>query len=144
MEKVIVASDHAGFELKNCIKHNILNCGFDPIDAGCNSLDQTDYPIHAKEAIRLMIEHKAKFCILICGSGIGVSITANRYQGIRAALCHDTEYARLARQHNDANVLCLGGRYLDSYSAGEIVNTFLLTPYSNQERHTRRNQMLDS
>ena len=110
MSKIItIACDHAGYDLKNALKKEILNMGFEVIDCGTNSSVSVDYPDFAKLAVDNILKKKSDIAVLICGSGIGMSITANRFNGIRAALCRNANDAKLARQHNNANILALGG-----------------------------------
>ena len=119
------------------------------VDLGCKGGEEVDFPDIAADAIHHVIlsgtknPAKRSVAILICGTGIGVSIAANRYSGIRAALCHSVEYAKLAREHNDANVLCLGGRFISAEEAKLVVDTFLNTDSLPEEKYARRNQMLD-
>ena len=136
-EKIIMGSDHAGFDLKQEI---IKNFGgqFEFIDIGCNnSQDSVDYPDFANLAAEEIMQKQANFGILICGSGIGISIAANRHKNIRAALCHNLETAKLARQHNNANILCLGARTTKTQDALEMVKIFFQTEFLGG-RHQRR------
>lgn len=133
--KIAIASDHAGFELKQAVvKHlgaeNVL-------DLGTNSADSVDYPDFGKAVAKAIEEGKTQQGIVICGSGIGISIAANRNPAVRAALCMNTEMAKLARQHNDANVLALGARLVDEHTALDIVNVFFKTEFEGG-RHARR------
>ena len=113
MSKTItIACDHAGYDLKNALKKEILNMGFEVIDCGTNSSESVDYPDFAKLAVDNILQNKSNIAVLICGSGIGMSITANRFKGIRAALCRNVDDAKLARQHNNANILALPGRQI--------------------------------
>ena len=142
MATVAVAVDHGGFALKQAIIDEVRASGCHIIDLGANSEDPVDYPDIAarlKDAIR---KGDADRGVLICGTGIGVSIAANRDPGIRAALCYDTETASLARRHNDANVICLGGRKTGETKAREMVRLFLSTEF-DQGRHARRVAKLD-
>ena len=103
-KNITIASDHAGYDLKNYLVKEIINMGFKVIDLGTNSNDSVDYPDFAKMAVKNILEKKSDVAVLICGSGIGMSMTANRFKGIRAALCRDVNDAKLARQHNNANI----------------------------------------
>ena len=123
-EKIGIASDHAGFQLKN-LTINFLNGHMTVIDYGTDSENSVDYPDYAKKLSDAFKVKSVTFGILICGSGIGMSIYANRTPCIRAALCHNKTYAKLAREHNDANVLVLGARFLNFTEAKDIINTFL-------------------
>ena len=140
--KIGIACDHAGYDLKLKIikKFQSKELGF--IDFGCeNSTISVDYPDIAINLCQNYQKNAFDVGILICGSGIGISIAANRFKEIRAALCHNKEVAILARQHNDANILCLGARILDEETALEVVTTFLETKFLNS-RHTIRVQKL--
>jgi ribose 5-phosphate isomerase B len=147
MKTLIIASDHAGFELKTSILKdsfaNQLNIHF--IDCGTDNNQSCDYPDYANKAINLyqdlMKTDSANhvFILLICGSGIGVSIMANRYTFIRAALCYEPELASLAREHNNANCLCLGSRFTDVTKAKNIVTSFVTTEFDiKNDRHVKR------
>jgi ribose 5-phosphate isomerase B len=133
--KIIIASDHAGFELKEFLKKH-----FECIDLGTNSLESVDYPDFGKKAAAEVAKGDS-VGIIICGSGIGISIAANRNPKARAALCLTAEMAKLARQHNDANILALGARLTTPEEALEIVKTFLATPFEGG-RHQKRVEKL--
>ena len=139
---VALASDHAGLKIKNSIIDFIKTQKIDIIDCGCYDDNPIDYVDKGLLATNLLIENKCHFAILICGTGIGMSIIANKVNGIRAALCHTKELARLSREHNDANVLALAGRFLSESTANEIVSTFLHTEFSNDLRHMVRIQKI--
>jgi ribose 5-phosphate isomerase B len=134
---IAVASDHGGFELKIALKQDAEALGFEVIDLGSDGPDAVDYPDFAYALAKAMGEGKAERGILICGSGIGISIAANRYPEIRAALVHDALGARLARQHNDANVICFGGRMIGIEVAKDALTVFLNTEFEGG-RHARR------
>ncbi|MDI6860780.1 MAG: ribose 5-phosphate isomerase B [Caldisericia bacterium] len=134
--KIAIGSDHAGFELKEEIK-KYLCTEHDTIDVGTNSTESTDYPDFAKKVCDLILKKEVDLGILICGTGIGMSITANKFKGIYAALCYDKNTASLSRRHNNANVLCIGGRTTKKEDAIEIVKTFLEESFEG-ERHERR------
>jgi ribose 5-phosphate isomerase B len=136
--KVAVGSDHAGFELKEKLKKFLeaKNISYD--DVGTNNTDSVDYPDYAEKAALLVAKGVCERGILICGSGLGVTIVANKIPGIRAALCNDVETARLSREHNDANILTLGARKVNYESANQIVDVWLNTDSSKDERHNRR------
>ena len=112
MEKktIALASDHAGFPLKEALKKKLTEEGYAVADAGCDSAESCDYPVYAEKGCRLVLEGKADLCVLCCGTGVGMSIAANKLRGIRAACCSDVFSARYTRLHNDANFLCLGAR----------------------------------
>ncbi|MFC1769390.1 ribose 5-phosphate isomerase B [Nanoarchaeota archaeon] len=135
-EKIVVGSDHAGFELKEGIKSYLEKKGYEVLDVGTDSAESVDYPDYAyKVADEIKDDIKG---ILVCGSGVGVSIAANRRKGVRAALAFNTEIAKLSRQHNNANVICLSGRFTSLEDAKKIVDVFLKTPFSTEERHGKR------
>ncbi|HPK83400.1 MAG TPA: ribose 5-phosphate isomerase B [Candidatus Syntrophosphaera sp.] len=133
--KIAIASDHAGYELKEAIKAAFPEHEFE--DFGTHSVDSMDYPDTGAPAAQAVAAGKAESGILICGSGIGMSITANKVRGIRAALCTNTDLARLSRIHNDANVLCLAGRFTAVPYALEIVNNWLNSAFEGG-RHQNR------
>lgn len=126
-KKVVISSDHAGFHLKSFLVESLQNLGFSVLDLGCHSAEKSvDYPDYANILARNMDEKTdEKIGILICGSGVGISIAANRFNHIRAALCNNAKIAKLARSHNDANVLCLGARLISNSNALKIVKTFI-------------------
>lgn len=134
---ISVASDHAGFSLKQEILDHLKRCGIEAEDLGCPSTESVDYPDYARKVAEAVSNGKAERGILVCGSGIGMAMAANRFSGVRAAPVKDAESARLTRQHNDANVLCLGGRLIHAKEAVKIVDEFLKTPFEGG-RHERR------
>ena len=135
VQKILIAADHAGFSLKEIIIKNLEKSGFQVVDLGTNSAEKSvDYPDFAQKLCKKLKQEKG---ILICGSGIGISIAANRFKHIRAALCHNIKGAKLTRAHNDSNVLCLGSRMISEKSALAIVKTFLNTKFEGG-RHERR------
>ena len=137
LPSIVLASDHGGYELKEALKGVLLSMGCRIEDLGADSTAAVDYPDYAQKLAAFMLAGKAERGILICGTGVGMSIAANRVKGIRAALCHDVTGARLARQHNDANVLCLGARVTGLITAMDIVTTFIDVPFEGG-RHQRR------
>ncbi len=137
--KIVIASDHAGFDLKQAIIAH-LGAG-NVLDLGANSADSVDYPDFGKAAAGAIERGEAEQGIIICGSGIGISIAANRNPAVRAALCVTPEMARLGRLHNDANVLALGARLIDADTALECVDVFLKTEFEGG-RHTQRVEKL--
>lgn len=142
MSKVIaIASDHAGFELKESIKKELASSGYEILDLGTNNKESVDYPDFGYKLAQKVASDACKFGIVICGSGIGVSIAANRNKSIRAALCHNKEMASLARQHNNANVLALGARFIDEKTAKDCVKEFLNTAFEGG-RHSKRVEKL--
>jgi ribose 5-phosphate isomerase B len=135
---ILIASDHAGYHLKEYIINSLKKYNINITDLGCNSSkDSVDYPDFAKKLVAKIIADQAEFGILICGSGIGISIAANRFKQIRAALCHNQKTAKLSRQHNNANVLCLGARIVNSNNAVKMAKLFLKTNFAGG-RHQRR------
>ena len=136
-----MASDHAGFDLKNTLVEQLKNDGYDVEDAGTYSKDSCDYPVFAEKACRYMLDGKAELCILVCGTGIGMSMAANKVKGIRAACCSDTYSAKYTRLHNDANVLCMGARVVGEGLAYEIAKVFLETEFEGG-KHLRRINMI--
>jgi len=135
--KILIASDHAGFELKRKLEHALEQLGYDVDDLGTNSAESTDYADYAHPLAREVSEGRAERGVLLCGTGLGMSYTANRYPHVRAAVAWNPEIARLAREHNDANVLALGGRTLDPSVAERILDVWLQTPFAGG-RHARR------
>ncbi|GIV39993.1 MAG: ribose 5-phosphate isomerase B [Thermonema sp.] len=136
-ETVFIGSDHAGFEYKEAIKKMLAEAGYRVEDVGTHSSESVDYPDYAHPVAQAVEEGKAHRGILICGSGNGVCITANKHAKVRAALCWNEEIARLARQHNDANVICLPARFVSLEEAKAMVKTFLTTGFEGG-RHERR------
>ena len=141
--KVALGSDHAGFSLKENIKLYLTEEGYGVEDFGTETPSSCDYPDYAKKVADAVTCGSSKFGILICGTGIGMSIVANKTRGIRAALCYCQEIARLARSHNHANVLCLAARFLSESQARQIVSTFLTTS-EEEGRHRRRVDKIES
>lgn len=135
--KIVVAADHGGFVLKEIIKENLLQAGYDVLDVGCSSTESVDYPDFADKAVAHMLSGECQRGILICGTGIGMSIAANRYRQIRAANCFDIDTARLSREHNNANILCLGARVLEKDKAVQMATTWLDTEFSGGRHQTR-------
>ena len=142
-ELIAIGSDHGGFELKEEIKKHLEERGLEYKDFGTDSTAATDYTIYGKKVAKAILSGECTKGILICGTGIGISITANRFPGIRAALCSDCFSAEATRLHNDANILAKGGRVVGPGLAVKIVDTFLDTPFSNEERHKRRIRQID-
>jgi len=137
--KVYLGTDHAGFDLKEHVKSFLQKEGHEVVDEGALVFDKTDdYPDFIAKAARKVATDTGSFGIVFGKSGAGEAIVANKIKGIRAVLCFKPENARLAREHNDANVLALGGGFITPEEAEEIVKTFLETPFSNEERHKRR------
>lgn len=141
MSKIIIGSDHGGYNLKEKIKEVFSNSGYEFEDVGTTSTDSCDYPIYAEKLAKKVTETNGRG-ILVCGTGIGMSIAANKFKGIRASHCTDTFSARMTREHNDSNVLCLGERITGQDLALDIVKIWLETPFSNGERHINRVNMI--
>ena len=141
-KKIIIGSDHAGHALKEALKPRLTEMGFAVTDAGTDSDRAVDYPDPGGKAAGAVSAGLFPQGILICGSGVGMSIVANRFPGVRAALCLDEETARLSRMHNDANILVLSGRKTDSETALRIVRVWLTTPFEGG-RHQRRLDKID-
>lgn len=136
-EAIVIAADHGGYELKTLLSEYFRERGFNVLDVGTHSLDAVDYPDIAERLVDTIRAGRAKRGVLMCGTGIGASIAANRHPEIRAALCHDVTTARLARQHNDANVLVMGGRTTGLETARNCLDVFLATEFEGG-RHARR------
>ena len=141
---IAIGSDHGGFELKQEIIKHLTKKGIDFEDFGCFSEASCDYTDYGQAVAEAVAAGKYEKGILICGTGIGISITANKIKGIRCALCSDCFSAEATREHNDANILALGGRVVGVGLALKIVDTFLNTPFSNEERHIRRISKIES
>jgi ribose 5-phosphate isomerase B len=136
-EKIAIAADHAGVRYKTTLVEELRKMGYEPLDLGTNGPESVDYPDFAEVLVGALEEGRAARGVLVCGTGIGTSIAANRHRGIRAALCHDALSARLARAHNDANVLVLGQRLIGEEVAKDCLRIFLETPFEGG-RHARR------
>jgi len=134
---VVIGADHAGFEYKETVKKQLENAGWKVDDKGTYSTDSVDYPDFAHPVATDVADGKAAFGILICGSGNGVCITANKHAGVRAALCWNEELAALARQHNNANVLCIPARFISPETTEKMVSTFINTSFEGG-RHEKR------
>ena len=141
-EQIPIASDHAGFEMKEKLRKTLEELGYEPKDLGAKTEEATDYPDYAHAAAKMVSEGKAKRGVLLCGSGIGMDITANRYKGVRAGVIWNRELADLSRRHNDLNMLVLPARFLDDEKATEILKTWLETPFEGG-RHERRVEKID-
>ena len=135
--RIALASDHAGFPLKQELAAELAALGHGVDDLGAHSTDPVDYP-DAAEAVAAALAGRAERGIIVCGSGAGVSIAANKFPGVRAAVCHDTYTAHQAVEHDDMNVLCLGARVIGGELARELARTFLAARFSGEDRHRRR------
>jgi len=136
--RVALAADHAGFRLKEKIAAHLTGEGFEVIDLGAYNEEPVDYPDFALAIGEALRERKAERGILVCGSGVGACVAANKIKTIRAGLCHDTYSAHQGVEHDDINVLCLGARVVGEELAKELVSAFLLAKFTGEERHTRR------
>ena len=141
---IAIACDHGGYELKQEILAYLKKEGLEYQDFGCDSTEAVDYPVYARKVAEAITNGTCEKGILICGTGIGISIAANKVPGIRCALCTDCFCAEATRQHNDSNVLALGGRVVGPGLAVKIVDTFLNTEFSGDERHARRISLIES
>jgi len=138
---IAVASDHAGFSLKEIFRHDLEGMGFTVLDLGTNDNTSVDYPEYGLALAKVLADGKAKAGVLICGTGIGISIAANRLPSVRAALVHNEITAEMAREHNDANVMAIGARVVDQATAQACLKTFFSTPFAGG-RHKRRVEQL--
>ena len=142
MKKIVLGADHGGYELKNAIKAHLEANGFETIDVGTNSSESCDYPVFASKLCQKLQNGEADLGILVCGTGIGMSMAANKHKGIRAACCSDTFSARLTRLHNNANVLCLGARVLGAGLALDLVDNFVGAEFEG-DRHIKRLSLIE-
>src|SRR5213596_363612 len=136
--RLAVGSDHAGFELKETLAAYLRESGHEVIDIGTRSTVPVDYPDYAEALARAVLDGGVERGVLLCGSGVGASVAANKLPGIRAALCHDTYSARQGVEHDDMNILVLGGRVIGSELARELVHAYLAAVFTKEERHRRR------
>jgi ribose 5-phosphate isomerase B len=143
MQAILIGSDHAGFSMKTSLKDYLGERGVPVIDVGCASTESCDYPVFAHEMCQRITRGEASRGILICGTGLGMSMAANRHSGIRAALCTTEFHARMSRLHNDSNVLVLGGRVIGEELALSILRVWLETPFEGG-RHQRRLDLLEA
>jgi ribose 5-phosphate isomerase B len=137
MEKIVIASDHGGFELKEDLKLFLTEMGYEPVDFGTENSNSVDYPDFGAKVAEAVARNEMPKGILICGTGIGMSIVVNRFPGVRGALCNDVYSARMSREHNDSNVLILGGRVVGKGLAREMVKTWINTKFEGG-RHQKR------
>lgn len=142
MKRIVLGADHGGFELKNHIKDHLISLGYEVLDVGTDSGESCDYPVFASRLCKCIQEGEAPLGILVCGTGIGMSMAANKHKGIRAACCSDTFSARLTRLHNDANVLCLGARVVGQGLALDLTDAFLGAEFEGA-RHERRLSLIE-
>ncbi len=140
---IAIGSDHGGFDLKETVKAHLTQQGYEVKDFGCYSHDSVDYPVYGKAVGNAVADGQCEKGIVICTTGIGISMAANKIKGVRCALCSEAYSARLTRQHNNANVLAMGAGIVGPLLALEIVDTFLNTEFSGEERHARRVGMIE-
>ena len=140
--KIVVGCDHAGFNIKDAVKKHIEEMGHEVVDVGTYSSDSCHYPVYASAACKKILDGECELGILICGTGVGMSIAANKYKGIRAACCSDVFSARLTREHNNSNVLCFGERVIGVGTALDLVDAYLGAEYMNNGNHVIRVAML--
>lgn len=136
--RVAIGSDHAGFVLKDELRVELEKWGHTVLDMGCAGTDAADYPDYAHQVSAAVLDGRAERGVLVCSTGVGISIAANRHAGIRCALCHNCDVAYRARTHNDANVAAFGARYTTFLDARAMLQVFLGTHFSGEERHRRR------
>jgi len=136
--KIVIASDHGGYQYKNILMKDIRAHGYEVKDLGAFNEDPSDYPDYAAKVADAILRKEAERAILICGSGVGVSVAANKFKGIRAGVCHDTYSAHQSVEHDDVNVLCIGQRVIGIELAREIILSFLSAQFTHAERHERR------
>ena len=141
--KVSIGCDHGGYDLKEEIKKHLIERGIEVVDVGCDRKERCDYPIYGREAALKVADKTCDKGIVICTTGIGISITANKVKGIRCALCSEPLSAKMTRLHNDANVLAMGAALIGINMAKEITDTFLDTPFSGDERHQKRIDLIE-
>ena len=136
--RIVIGADHRGYELKDEIAAALKRDGHEVLDVGTNSADSVDYPDYARAVGEAIVDGRAERGIIVCGSGVGAGIAANKMRGVRAAICHDTYSARQGVEHDDMNVLCLGARVVGSALAMELVKAFLSARFKGEERYLRR------
>ena len=141
--KVSIGCDHGGYDLKEEIKKHLIERGIEVVDVGCDKKERCDYPIYGREAALKVADKTCDKGIVICTTGIGISITANKVKGIRCALCSEPLSAKMTRLHNDANMLAMGAALIGINMAKEITDTFLDTPFSGEEIHQKRIDLIE-
>ena len=142
--RIVIGSDHAGFELKKVLAAFLKELRCDVVDVGTNDTAPVDYPDYAKAVALAVLDGRGERGVLICGSGVGASVAANKITGIRAGLCHDTYSARQGVEHDDMNILVMGSRVIGPELAKELVRSFLSGKFTNEERHNRRLEKIKS
>lgn len=140
---IAIGCDHGGYELKEKIVAYLKEKGYEVKDCGCYGLESVDYPVYGKAAAKAVASGECEKGIVVCTTGIGISIAANKIKGVRCALCSEPLSAKMTRLHNNANVLALGGQMVGTNLALDIVETFLNTPFSEEEKHIRRVNLLE-
>lgn len=143
MKTIAFGCDHGGFAMKDAIISRLTEAGYTVVDCGCDSEASVDYPIYADKVCKAIIDKEADLGILVCGTGLGMSIAANKHSGIRASACENTFSARMTREHNDANILCLGARVIGVGLALDMVDLFVSTEFAGG-RHQKRVDMLNA
>ncbi|MCA9130676.1 MAG: ribose 5-phosphate isomerase B [Planctomycetales bacterium] len=138
VSKLAIAGDHAGFSMKSLLAQHLVGLGFDVVDCGPADDNPCDFPDYAEKVANLVISGQVHRGVLVCGSGVGVSVAANKFPGIRASICHDTYSARQGVEHDDMNVLCIGARIVGQEVAKELLQAFLAAKYTPQPRHQQR------
>ena len=136
--KIGISNDHSAVELKNSVMKHLQEKGYEVVNYGTDSTESYDYPIAGSKLAKAIQNEEVELGIAICGTGVGISIACNKHKGIRACCCSEATSARLTREHNDANIICFGARIVSTELANDIVDAFLTTPFSNDERHKRR------
>lgn len=142
--KIAIGSDHGGFDMKELVKAHLEAKGVDVVDKGCYDKSSCDYPVFGRAVAEAVAAKEADMGIVICTTGIGISITANKTPGIRCALCSEPLSAKMTRLHNNANVLAMGAAMIGANMAYEIVDTFIGTDFSGEERHQRRIDLIEN
>ena len=140
--KIGITNDHSAVELKKSVTSYLNDLGYEVINYGTDSNESADYPYEAEKLCIALQNKQVDLGIAICGTGVGISISCNKFNGIRACCCSEATSARLCREHNDANVICFGARVISNELANDIVRTFVTTQFSNGERHLRRIKMM--
>lgn len=142
--KVALGCDHAGFELKKQVEEHLEKSGYEIIDVGTDSTESVDYPDFASKVAMQVADGEAERGVIVCGSGVGACITANKIKGVRASVCHDEYSASQGVEHDDMNVICIGGRIINQDEAKNLVEKFLSAKFTKEERHLRRlNKVLE-
>lgn len=143
MKTIAFGCDHGGFSMKQAVISHLQEAGYAVIDCGCDSTESVDYPVYAHKVCKAITNQEADLGILICGTGLGMSIAANKHKGIRASACENTFSARMTREHNDANVLCLGARVIGVGLALDMIDLFVATEFAGG-RHQKRVDMMNA